>query len=328
MSLPPPGLDDIKAARAVLAGQAVVTPLHENTELNARSGGRVLLKCENLQRTGSFKFRGAYNAIASLDPAVRAKGVVASSSGNHAQGVACAAALFGVPATIVMPEDAPANKVARTRADGADIVFYDRLGEDRFAVAARVLAERGGSFVSPFDDPRVVAGQGTCGLEILDQARALGAVPDAVLVCCSGGGLMSGIALAVKSALPAADIYAVEPADYDDFGRSLRAGERIALTERPPSICDALLVPEPGELTFAIARDNVTGGLSVTEDEVRAAVAFAFEHLKLVVEPGGAVALAAILSGTLDVAGKTVVATLSGGNVDPGLFADIVQSGA
>lgn len=312
-----PGFADIEAAAARLSGQAIVTPLLEHPELNERVGGRLLIKPEVLQRTGSFKFRGAYNRIASIPAEQRGRGVLAYSSGNHAQGVAAAASLLGLPATIVMPADAPAIKIANTRAYGARIVFYDRYAEDREAISAALLAETGATLVRPFDDPLIVAGQGTCGLELMRQARALEAAPDAVLVCCGGGGLTAGTALAVKTLSPRTEVYAVEPEAFDDTLRSLAGGTREGNRAEARSICDALLSPMPGELTFAINRRLLSGGLTVSDAEVERAMAFAFHRLKLVVEPGGAVALAAVLSGKIETAGRTTAIVLSGGNVDP-----------
>ncbi len=314
-----PVFADIEAAAARLAGQAIVTPLIESRDLNARLGGRILIKPENLQRTGSFKFRGAYNKISRL-PAGASGGVVAFSSGNHAQGVAAAAQIRGLPAAIVMPVDAPAIKLANTRGYGAEIVTYDRNRDDRDAIAARLAAERGAVLVRPFDDPEIMAGQGTIGLEIARQAREAGAEPDVVLVPCGGGGLISGTALALATALPGAKAYACEPAGFDDTARSLRAHRRLANTPEASSICDALLSKMPGELTFAINDRLLAGGLVVRDDAVLAAMAYAFRTLKLVVEPGGAVALAAALAGRIDLRGRCAAIVLSGGNVDPAMF--------
>ena len=321
-----PGLAEIEAAAARLAGQAVVTPLLESPALNEAVGGRVLLKAEPLQRTGSFKFRGAFNKISQIPEAARAAGVVAYSSGNHAQGVAAAARLLGLPANIVMPADAPAIKIANTRALGAEVVFYDRHGESREEVAERLLAERGATLVPPYDDPDIVAGQGTVGLEIYDQATALGARLDAALVCCGGGGLIAGTATALGARDPEIAVYAVEPAGFDDTARSLASGRREGNDLAARSFCDALLAPTPGVLTFAINQRLLAGGLVVDDGEVAAAMAFAFRVLKLVVEPGGAVALAALLSGKIAAEGKTLAVVLSGGNVDPASFAAAIGS--
>jgi threonine dehydratase len=319
-----PTFDDILAARERLAPWAVRTPLVEHPALNAKVGGRVLLKAETLQRVGAFKFRGAYNKIAQVDRAAFPGGVVACSSGNHAQGVAAAATLCGLKSLIVMPEDAPRLKLARTKAFGGEVLTYDRVKEDRDAIARAVCAEREAAYVHPFDDPDVIAGQGTVGLEIMEQAKSMGAVPDAVIVPCSGGGLVSGIAIAIKHAHPDADIYTVEPTGFDDFSRSLTSGKRERNQQLAGSICDALLVPTPGEITFRIAKQTVTGGLAVSDEEARSAVRFAFHELKLVAEPGGAAALAALLSGKLPIAGRTVACVLSGGNVDPAHYAEII----
>ncbi|SMF18499.1 L-threonine ammonia-lyase [Tistlia consotensis] len=311
-----PGFADIETAAARLAGKAVVTPLLEYPELNERLGGRVLLKPEILQRTGSFKFRGAYNRIAQIPAEQRGRGVLAYSSGNHAQGVAAAAKLLGLPATIVMPADAPAIKVSNTKAYGATVVFYDRYSEDREAIAEALIAKTGATLVRPYDDPAIIAGQGTCGLELMRQARALDALPDTVLVCCGGGGLTAGTALAVKTLSPAAEVYAVEPEDFDDTARSLASGSRQANRPEARSICDALLSPTPGELTFQLNRRLLAGAVGVSDAEVERAMAFAFNRLKLVVEPGGAVSLAAALAGKIETAGRTTALVLSGGNVD------------
>jgi threonine dehydratase len=284
-----------------------------------------LLKAENLQRVGAFKFRGAYNKVAQVDKASFPGGVVACSSGNHAQGVAAAATLMGIPSAIVMPADAPRLKIARTRAFGGEVVAYDRVKEDRDAIARALCAARNAAYVHPFDDPDVIAGQGTAGLEMMEQAQALGAAPDIVLVGASGGGLVSGVSIAVKEKSPATAIYSVEPEGFDDLARSLRGGRRERNQALSGSICDALLAATPGELTFQVAQRNLAGGICVTDEEARAAVCYAFEELKLVVEPGGAVSLAAILAGKVALAGKTVAALLTGGNVDPALFAAIIQ---
>ena len=305
-------------------GGARETPLDESAVFSERTGAKFLLKGEHLQRTGSFKFRGAYNRISRIPEDARPAGVVAYSSGNHAQGVAAAAALLGVPATIVMPEDAPAIKLANTRGYGAEVVLYDRFTEVREEICAEIAARRGATIVRPFDDPAIIAGQGTCGLEIARQAAALDAELDAVLICCGGGGLTAGCALALAELSPRTAIYTVEPEAFDDTARSLAAGARVANDPAARSFCDALLAPTPGELTFAINRRLVTGGLSVGDAEVAAAMAYAFRTLKLVVEPGGAVALAALLSGRLDARGKTVALTLSGANVDPQTYREVL----
>jgi len=319
-----PVFADIEAAAARLAGWAVRTPLLNLPALDQMLGGRILLKAEILQRTGSFKFRGAFNRISLIPEAERDAGVVAYSSGNHAQGVAAAAALLGVPAVIVMPEDAPAIKVANTRGYGAEVVLYDRDTENREAIGAALCAERGATLVRPFDDPGVIAGQGTCGLEIAQQAAARGFEIDALMVCCGGGGLTAGSALAMAELSPETQVYTVEPAGFDDTRRSLAEGARVENDPAARSICDALLAPTPGELTFPINRRLLAGGFAVSDTEVRAAMNYAFRTLKLVIEPGGAVALAALLAGRLETRGKTVALTLSGGNVDPNIYREML----
>lgn len=325
-SYPPvqlPTADDVRDAVRVLAGHAVRTPLLRAPHLE-KGGGRVLLKCEIFQETGSFKFRGAYNCIARIPAERRGSGVVAYSSGNHAQGVAAAAKLLGVPAVIVMPADAPALKRERTAAHGAEIVLYDRERESREEIANRIARERKATIVPPYDHPHVIAGQGTIGIEVCEDLAAMNLAPDIVLAPASGGGLIAGIALAVKDRHPAARVVAVEPAGFDDHVRSFRSGRRERNEKLSGSICDALLAPMPGAITFEITRRLVGEAVAVSDEEVRAAMAFAFRELKLVVEPGGAVALAALLAGKIDVAGKTAVAVLSGGNVEPALFASVI----
>ncbi len=274
----------------------------------------------------AHRLRGAYNALASLAVAERTRGVVAVSSGNHAQGVAEAARLLGIAATIVMPADAPAVKRARTERSGARVVAYDRATGDREAVAAAIIADTGGVLVHPYNDPAVIAGQGTIGLEILAEAAALGLAPDAVIVPCSGGGLSAGVGLAVRSARPEAEIVLVEPAGFDDYGRSLRDGGVATNTRTAGSVCDALLASSPGTIGLAINRGNEAVGLAVEDPEALAAVAFAFRELKLVVEPGGAVGLATLLSGRFDCRGRTVVVVLSGGNIDEALLGRALAS--
>jgi threonine dehydratase len=317
---PLPTLDDLRAAARRIAGLAVRTPLLESPALNLRVGGRVLLKAETLQRTGSFKFRGAYNRISQIPEGDRAGGVVAYSSGNHAQGVAAAAALLGLPAVIVMPSDAPAIKVANTRGYGAEVVFYDRFTEAREEIGSAIAAERGATLVRPYDDLGVIAGQGTCGLEIVEQARQEDVTLDSMLVCCGGGGLTAGCALAFEALSPQTKLFTVEPAGYDDTRLSLEAGRPVPHGAAAPSICDALLSPRPGDITFAVNRTRVAAGLGVTDTEVKAAMRYAFQTLKLVVEPGGAVCLAAVLAGKVDAAGRVIGLTLSGGNVDAELY--------
>jgi threonine dehydratase len=315
---------DVESAAEQLAGQAVVTPLVESPALNERLGGRVLIKPETLQRVGAFKFRGAYNRLSRLSPAQRAGGVVAFSSGNHAQGVALAARLLAMPCLIVMPSDAPKVKVEATRGYGAEVRFYDRAKDDREALAAAAAAQRGAVVVPAFDDPFIIAGQGTAGLEIASQAAALGAPIDLLLGPVGGGGLMSGVSLAMRALSPATALHGVEPAGFDDTRRSLEAGERRGAPPAPRSLCDALESPMPGKLTFPILREHLAGVFMATDAEVAEAMRYAFTTLKLVVEPGGAVALAALLAGKLDLAGRTAAIILSGGNVDRELFARVL----
>ena len=319
-----PTVADVDEAASRLAGVALHTPLLSSAALDAMTGGRVFLKAETLQRTGSFKFRGAYNKLAALPPERRAGGVVAFSSGNHAQGVAAAARLLGMPCVIVMPSDAPRAKRERTVAFGAEVVLYDRLRDDREAIAEAIAKERGATLVPPYDDALIIAGQGTAGREIVEDLAALGLKPDIVVVTASGGGLTAGIALAVKARVPSAAVYTAEPAGFDDHARSFESGQREQNAALTGTICDALMARTPGKLTFAINRSLVGAGVAASDEEVAAAVAFAFAELKLVVEPGGAVALAALMTGKIDVRGKVAVAVLSGGNVDPELFSRLV----
>lgn len=316
--------DDVVSAADMIAGVAVRTPLLEYPALNERVGHRILIKFEGAQIAGSFKFRGAYNRLARLTATQRADGVVAWSSGNHAQGVAAAARRLGIPATIVMPSDAPAIKMANTRALGAEIRTYDRYTESREAIATALAEERGATLVPSFDDPFIIAGQGTIGLEILEQADAAGADVERVLVCCGGGGLVAGTATAIKHLAPAVQVYSVEPAEFDDTARSLASGRRENVRSDARSICDALLAPSPGTLTFPINLALLSGGLRVTDDEVRATMRYAFETLKLVVEPGGAVALAALLHNKLPETGGTTIVVVSGANVDPDFYANVL----
>ncbi len=319
-----PDIEDIRSAAARIAGHAVVTPLLESPLLNDRIGGRLLVKAESLQRTGSFKFRGAFNAISQLDESGKQAGVVAFSSGNHAQGVAAAAAIAGIPALIVMPTDAPDMKIANTRALGAEVRLYDRRSDDREAIGDEIARRRGAVIIKPFENPDVIAGQGTVGLEIAVQTEALGVTPDAVVIPCGGGGLAAGTALALADRVPGAAPWIAEPAGFDDTARSLAAGRRLAADADASSICDALLSPMPGELTFAINSELLAGGLVVDDGQVREAMRAAFSYFKLVVEPGGATALAAALEGKLDCRGKTIVVVCSGGNVDPSAYAGIL----
>lgn len=315
-----PTYDDVAAARARIAGRIVRTPMLRNPLLDQLTGATVLIKPEPLQRTGSFKFRGATNAALRLGEDARRAGVVTHSSGNHGQATAAAAAAVGAHATVFMPADAPRIKVESTRRWGADIVHYDRLKDDRDALAGGFVARTGATLIPPFDHPDVIAGQGTLALELIEDAKAAGLALDALLVCTGGGGLIAGCALAVEGASPGTPVYAVEPAGWDDTARSLAAGRRIANDTPGSLLCDALLSRAPGELTFAVNGPRLAGGLVVTDEEVLRAVAFAFANLKLVAEPGGAVCLAALLAGKFDARGKVVGCVISGGNVDPAVF--------
>ena len=318
----PVRLADVSAAADRLRGVAAETPLLESEALNELIGGRLLIKPEPLQRTGSFKFRGAYNAISTMRPPA----VVAYSSGNHAQGVAMAAKLLGMPATIVMPADAPRTKLDGTCALGAEVITYDRLADDREAIGREVALRTGAVLIRPYDDPLIVAGQGTVGMELAEQSTRRDAMLDTVLVCCGGGGLVAGCAIALTGKLPGVAVYSVEPTGFDDTARSLAAGERVTNSPGTRSFCDALLAPMPGELTFSINSRLLTGGLAVTDTEVATAMRLAFRHLRLVVEPGGAVALAAALAGRLPTRERTIGVVVSGGNVDAELFAQVLAA--
>jgi threonine dehydratase len=318
-----PTFGDIVAAAARIKPHAVRTPLVESPALSALTGGRVFLKLETLQRTGSFKFRGAFNRLSLIPESERAGGVVAFSSGNHAQGVAAAARLFGMRALIVMPSDAPRPKVDGTRDLGAEIVFYDRRQDDREAIAMRICSERGATLIRPFDDPGIIAGQGTVGLEIAEDAARLGVALNAVAAPCSGGGLVSGTALGLKGAGSAARVHSVEPENFDGLRRSLAAGKRLAAPGAGGggalSMADALMAPMPGVHVFALAQGLLAPGLAVSEAELDRAVSFAAQRLKLLVEPGGTAGLAALLAGK--VAGNNIALVLSGGNAEFGAVA-------
>ena len=317
-------LADIQAAAARLSGLAVRTPLIESPALNDRLGGRILIKPETLQRAGAFKFRGAYNRLSQLNADERKRGVVAFSSGNHAQGVALAAQLLGCPALIVMPSDSPGVKVEGTRGFGAEIRFYDRFTEDRVAIADQIAAERGCVVVPSYDDPHIIAGQGTVGLEIVEQAQALGLELDRVLSPVGGGGLIAGVSTAVKALSPTTEVWGAEPAGFDETRRSLISGRRETIDEGARSICDALLTPIPGELTWSINSRNLSGIAAVTDAEVAEAMRYAFSVLKLVIEPGGCVALTAALTRKINLKGRTAAIVCSGGNVDPALYARVL----
>ncbi len=314
-----PTADDVLAAADRLRDHAVRTPVLRSADLDARAGRLVLLKCETFQHGGSFKFRGAYNRLSQLDPEERPRGVVAFSSGNHAQGVALAARDLGMAATIVMPADAPEIKLRRTRDYGARVVTYDRFGESREAIGAAISAETGATLVPPFDDPDIVAGQGSVGVEFAEQARGLGVALETLMTGASGGGLLAGLTLAFERLSPATKITVVEPEAFDDFGRSLQAGERVTVPPGAASMCDSLMSSSPGAIPFAITQTRVSGALTVTETEVARAVAYAFLELKLVVEPGGAVSLAALLAGKAAGRGPAGL-ILSGGNIDPAVL--------
>ncbi|MFC3144763.1 threonine ammonia-lyase [Psychromarinibacter halotolerans] len=316
----PASIDDIRAANARLDPVVRRTPLLSSPFLDEIAGRRVLVKPECLQHTGSFKFRGAWSAISALDPDVRAKGIIAFSSGNHAQGIAHAATRHGVPSVIIMPGNAPAVKIANTRALGAEVVLYDRETEDRDEIGAKIAEDRGLTLIKPFDDPLVIAGQATCGLEIATQAAEAGVTSADVLVCCGGGGLTSGIAIALEAEAPGLRVRPVEPVGFDDVARSLLSG-RIERNDRVSgSICDAIITPTPGELTFPVMQRLCGPGVVVPEELCLKAMAEAFNRLKIVLEPGGAIALAAALYMPETVEGDTVIAVASGGNVDAPMF--------
>ncbi|GAC1659342.1 MAG: pyridoxal-phosphate dependent enzyme [Candidatus Elarobacter sp.] len=313
--------EDVRAAAQRLRGVAHRTPVVTSVTLDERTGARVFLKAENLQRIGAFKFRGAYNKIAQLPQPHKRGGVVAFSSGNHAQGVALAAKLLCVPAVIVMPSDAPAAKLAATRGYGAEVITYERERMNRAELAASIAAERGATLVPPYDDPAIIAGQGTVALELIEDAGQL----DVLLVCLGGGGLLAGCSLAASALSPGVRIYGVEPEAGDDWVRSWRA-DRIVSIPVPKTIADGQQTQAPGELTWPIVRRLAAGVVTVSDDEIRAAMRFAFERLKLVVEPSGASALAALLAGKIDARGARVGVTISGGNVDPVTFATCICS--
>ena len=318
------GLSEVREAARRLDGVAYPTPVIRSSELDRAVGARLLLKAESLQLTGSFKFRGAYNKIVTIPPATRSRGVLAFSSGNHAQAVALAASLLGTHATIVMPADAPALKLARTRRHGAEVVTYDRYAEDREQIGLAIAERRNLTVVPPFDDPLVIAGQGTAALELVEQAGGL----DLLVAPVSGGGLIAGCAIAVKALCPAAHVVGAEPAAADDYRRSLAAGRRIAI-DVPRTIADALQVTAPGELTFAINRELLDGVVTVTDAELIDAMRVAFGELKLVLEPGGAAGLAALLAGRVSFSrGARVGVILSGGNVDYARFCELTSATA
>ncbi|MDA7425782.1 threonine ammonia-lyase [Thalassococcus lentus] len=319
-------IEMIEAAARRLEGHAHRTPMLSSPALDAIAGRRVLIKAECLQHTGSFKFRGGWSAVSALPEKVRSNGVIAFSSGNHAQGVANAARAYGIPAVIVMPSDAPNAKIDGTRALGAEVVLYDRASEDRDAIGAEIAADRGLTLIKPFDEPLVIAGQGTCGLEIAQQAAELGVTEAEVLVCCGGGGFASGIALALEAKAPAMRVRPVEPVGFDDVARSLISGKRERNAVTSGGLCDAIISPCPGEITFPILHRLCGPGVLVTDDQALEAMGLAFRHLRVVAEPGGAVALAAALFKPEAVQGDAVICTISGGNVDPAVFARALET--
>jgi len=318
-----PTVADVADAEARLRGWVVETPVLESEAINALARARVLLKAECLQHTGSFKIRGALNRLLQLSAEERAAGVVAFSSGNHAQAVALAARWLKVPATIVMPADAPKVKVERTREHGAEVVLYDREREDREAIATGIAARRGAAIVPPFDHPHIIAGQGTLALELARTARARHIAIDAFYAPCSGGGLVGGCALALKATWPSCAVYAVEPKGFEDHAASLAAGERRTVPTGGTTLCDGLRAPMPGAITFAINKRELAGARAVDDAQIRAAMALAAQHLKVVVEPSGAAALAAVLAEPRPI-GASIAVVLSGGNVDAELLADVL----
>lgn len=320
-------LREIEAAARRLAPIVVRTPLLMSPALDEIAGGTVIIKPENLQVTGSFKIRGAYNLLSQLSREEASRGVVAFSSGNHAQAVAASGTMLGIETTIVMPEDAPAIKIENTRRLGGKTVLYDRYSGDREAIARKIASEQGSVVVPAFDHAHIIAGQGTVGLELMQQCQDKGISPDQVLINCSGGGLISGSAIAIKAASPATNVHPVEPQDFDNTARSLVSGKREANSPDARSICDALQTEMPGELTFSINRELLSEGLLVSDDEVKHAIRFAFRQLKLVIEPGGAAALAAAISGKIDTRDKITAVVVSGGNVDVALYASIQREG-
>jgi threonine dehydratase len=318
--------DMIQAAAVRLKGHARVTPMLTSPFLDDIAGRRVLVKAECLQHTGSFKFRGGWSAVSSLTDNALKTGVIAFSSGNHAQGVAMAAAAHGAPAMIVMPADAPQMKIDNTRTLGAEVILYDRETEDRDEIGARIATERGLTLIKPFDEPQVIAGQGTTGLEIAEQAAALGVTAADVMVCCGGGGLTSGIALALAELAPDMRVRPAEPEHFDDVTRSLISGKIERNATQSGSICDAILTLAPGNITFPIMQAHCGPGVVVTDDECLRAMGLAFSRLKIVVEPGGAAALAAALFHPGQFDGDAVIAVATGGNVDPAQFARALET--
>lgn len=316
---------DVEIAAARVLGKVKHTPLLSFQSLNRITGANVWIKPETLQETGSFKFRGAYNAISAIPENKRKYGVVAASSGNHAQGIAHAASLHGITSHIVMPIDAPAIKIERTKKFGGIVRLYDRYKEDRVAIANEIAAKNNATFIHPYENLDVIAGQGTCGLEICDDLKQQGEVLDRMLVCTGGGGLIAGITLAVANKFPNAKIHACEPYGFDDYARSLVSGTREQIDLKNRTICDAIMTPSPGENSFNICKNYLSEGLQATDQEVLEAVAFAFSEMKLVVEPGGAIALACLLNSAKQYQGETIALTLSGGNVDPKILTSALE---
>lgn len=315
----------IEAARERIGAEAIRTPFLSSPFLDDIAGRRILVKAECLQRTGSFKFRGGWSAVSGLAPEIRKRGVIAFSSGNHAQGVALAAALHDIPSVIIMPDDAPKIKIENTRAYGAEVVLFDRSKDDRDAIGATLSKDRGLTLIRPYDEPLVIAGQGTVGLEIAEQGRELGIENAEVLVPCGGGGLTSGTAIALNAKAPGYTVRTCEPQAFDDVARSLASG-RIERNEKlAGSVCDAIITPQPGNITFPIMTQHCGPGIAVTEDEALHAMVLAFLRLKVVVEPGGAVALAAALFHGAELKSDTIIAVASGGNVDPEIMAQALS---
>ena len=319
------GIQNIREAAERLRGVAVKTPIHQNRYLNEQVGARVYIKPECLQHIGAFKFRGAYNRLSQMDEAQRARGVVAFSSGNHAQGIALAAKLLGIKATIVMPTDAPLLKLEGAEQLGATIFPYDRTTESREDIAANIAMSTGATLVPAFEDLDIIAGQGTCGLEIMEQLAALDTIPDQVLIPCGGGGLLAGTSTAVKAISPETAVYGIEQENYDDHLLSKRTGKRVRIDDTVPTMCDALMAATPGEITWSINSETVDDFLVVSEDNVVHAISYAFRYLKLIVEPGGVVALAALLANKLVVKDRTVAIVLSGGNIDRNTFLQCLE---
>ena len=320
-------LKDVESAADAIRGVATRTPLLRSVELDRVTGGRIYVKADCLQLTGSFKFRGAYNRLSRLTDDEKARGVVAYSSGNHAQGVALAALMLGVEATIIMPEDAPSMKIEKTRSHGAKIVLFDRVNEVREDIGAKIVEETGAILVPPYEDPFIMAGQGTSALEAVEDLKIYEDGPfDVYLVNTGGGGLLAGSSTVLKALSPSTDVHSVEPVDFDDYARSFATGVRQSVKPGAPmSICDAIMTPEPGEMTFAINKQNVKSGFAVSDDEIKAAMRFASENLKIVVEPGGAASLAAVLSGKLETKGRVIGLTVTGGNVDAEFYAQVLE---